>query len=264
MSNFIESLKKINLPFFSSFDVCFDLGTSNTRIAVKGKGKVLNEPSYISLNTISKDYIFFGREAKTIVGKTPEFVKIIRPVVSGVISDFDAEVALLKNFVTKSIYPYFKGFPFLKPQLRAIAATPYISTEIEQKAVEEVLAKIGFSSVFLVEKPIATAFGVGVNVFITIPNLIADLGGGLIEMAITSGGGIVSEKTLKTAGDMMNNTVANYTYLKYGIILGESTCEQLKIRLLNFKDSKKCMNAASRHSFRARTTQVSNLLRSPS
>ncbi|OGK23577.1 hypothetical protein A3A46_04580 [Candidatus Roizmanbacteria bacterium RIFCSPLOWO2_01_FULL_37_13] len=239
MFNFIQSLKKFNLPFLSPFDICFDLGTSNTRIAVKDKGKVLSEPTYVGLNASNKEYIFFGSEAKTIVGKTPEFVKIIRPVISGVISDFDAEVALLHTFMQRAINVYFKKFAIIKPQLRAIASVPFSATEIEQKAVEEVLLKVGFSSLFLIEKPIAAAIGSGINIFYHHPHLLIDAGGGLTELSIVSGGGIVAEKTLKIGGDGMNHTLANYAYLKYGIVLGEATCEHLKIYLLNFNDQNK-------------------------
>ncbi|MBI4226639.1 rod shape-determining protein [Candidatus Roizmanbacteria bacterium] len=235
MFNFIQSLEKFKLPFFSTFDICLDLGTSNTRIAIKDKGKVLNEPTYVGVNTSSKEYIFFGSEAKTILGKTPEFIKIIRPVINGVISDFDAQVALLHKFLQRSVKVYFKNFTLIKPQLRAIASVPYSATEIEQKALEEVLFKVGFSSTYLVEKPIATAIGAGVNIFYHHPHLLIDIGGGLVELSIVSGGGIVAERTIKNAGDSLNHTLANYVYLKYGIILGETTCEHLKIYLLNFR-----------------------------
>ncbi len=239
MTNFIDYLTKIKLPLLSTFDVCFDLGTSNTRIAIREKGIVLSEPSYVGLNSSIKEYIFFGTDAKTIVGKTPQFIKIIRPVVAGVISDFDAEVSLISKFMSRSVAIYIKKFPIFKPQLRAIASVPFIATEIEQKAVEEVLLKVGCSQVFLIEKPIAAAIGAGINVFYHHPHLLIDLGGGLTEMSIVSGGGVVAEKTLKTAGDSMNHTLANYIYLKYGIVLGEATCEHLKIYLLHFNDQNK-------------------------
>lgn len=239
MFNFIRSLENFKLPFLSSFDVCFDMGTCNTRIAIKNKGKVLNEPTYVGLNNLSKEYIFFGNEAKSIVGKTPDFIKIVRPVVNGVISDFDAEVALISEYMKRSVNIYFKKFALIKPHLQAIASVPYSATEIEQKATEEVLLKCGFSGVNLIEKPIADALGSGINVFYHHPHLIIDIGGGITEMSIVSGGGIVSEKTLKVAGDSMNQTLANYTYLKYGILLGELTCEQLKINLLNFSNDNK-------------------------
>lgn len=239
MSNFIQSLSKVKLPFLSTLDICIDLGTTNTKIAIKDKGKVLNEPTYIGFNSLTKQYIFFGKEASTIQGKTPDFIKIVRPMSNGIILDFDAEVALLKKFMDKSVFPYFNNLFFLRPRFRAIVAVPHIATEIEQKAVEEVLNKIGFSSTFLIEKSVATAVGSGMNVFSHHPNLFVNMGGGLIELAIISGGGTVSEKALKTAGEGMNHIFANYAYLKYGIILGEATCEQLKVKLLNFLDDQK-------------------------
>ncbi|OGK17036.1 hypothetical protein A2774_01250 [Candidatus Roizmanbacteria bacterium RIFCSPHIGHO2_01_FULL_39_12c] len=239
MLNFRQLFNKIKLPFFSTFDVCFDLGTSNTRIGIGEKGIVLIEPSYLGYNTSSKEYIFFGGEAKSIVGKTPDFIKIIRPVINGVISDFDAQFAMLQYFMKKSVNIYLDRYKIVKPQLRAVAAVPNSVTEIEQKAVEEVLYKIGFSQVYLIEKPLASGIGIGLNIFYHHPHLLIDVGGGLIEMSIISGGGIVSKKTLKVAGDNMNLVLANYAYLKYGIVLGDNTCEHLKIYLLNFKQENK-------------------------
>lgn len=241
MFNSIRNILKFKLPFLSMFDVCLDFGTSNTRIAVKEKGIVLREPTFLGLNNKTREYIFFGQEAKTIVGKTPDFVKIIRPVVSGVISDFDAQTILIKNFFEKSVDPYLTSYPFLKPRLRAIASVASVATEIEQKAVEEVLLKIGFSTVHLIEKPLATAAGCGFNILSHHPHLIVDMGGGLIESSIVSGGGIVAQKSLKNAGDHLNSRIANYAYLKHGIILGDATCESLKLSLLNFKGEEKTM-----------------------
>lgn len=241
MFNFIQNLRKIKLPFLSTFDVCFDLGTSYTRIAVKDKGIVLREPTYLGLNTKVKEYIFFGQEAKSILGKTPEFVKIIRPVVNGVISDFDAQAMLIRHFLQVAVFPYFNKYSFLKPRLKAIASVPPIATEIEKKAVEEVLLKVGFSTVSIVEKALATASGCGFDLFSHTPHLIADLGGGLIELSIISGGGIVAQKTLKNAGDHMNSIIGNYAYLKYGIILGDATCEHLKTQLLTFSNEDKAI-----------------------
>jgi rod shape-determining protein MreB len=235
MSNFIDSLKNINFPFLSSIELYCDLGTSNTRIAIKSKGIVLREETYLGYNTRIKEPIFFGKEAKLILGKTPDFVKIVKPVANGVIYDFDAEVYLLRNFLEKAVHLYFANNIF-RPAIRAVTSVPSIATEIERKAVEEVLIKVGCSQVFLIEKPIVNAAGYGFNVFSHQPNLIIDLGGGLIEIAIVSGGGVVKEKTLKNAGEYMNKLIYNYIYLKYGVILGENTCNNLKTSLLNFKD----------------------------
>jgi len=238
MINLIDSIRKIKFPFFSNFEVYFDLGTTVTKIAIKDKGVILREPSVLAYNTRVKDYIFFGTEAKSVLGKTPDFIKIIKPIVNGIISDFDAEVALIKKFLERSAYLYFKN-NWLKPALTGIASVPTSATEIEQKAVEEALYKAGFSQVFLLEKPLATAAGCRINIFSHEPNLIADLGGGLIELSVVGSGGIISQKTLKNAGDQMNKIIYNYVYLKYGVILGEATCEQLKINLLNFNDEEK-------------------------
>jgi rod shape-determining protein MreB len=239
MFNFIESFKKIQIPFLSSLSIYFDLGTSTTRIAIKNKGVVLREPTYLGHNTRIKEYIFFGKEAQTILGKTPDFIKIVRPIVNGILSDFDAEVALIEYFTKKAIHPYLSEHRFLKPTLKALSVAPSIATEIEHKAVQEALEKAGSSSVHLVEKPLATTAGCGYDIFSHEPHFIVDLGGGLIELSVVSGGGIVSQKTLKTAGEHMNKLIANYSYLKHGIILGERTCEELKITLLQFSGEEK-------------------------
>ncbi len=238
MINFTSLLSKIKLPFFSNFEIYFDLGTSMTKIAIKGKGVILREPTYLGYNSRTNDYLFFGTEAKSIIGKTPDFIKIVRPVVAGVISDFDAQVALLKKYLERSAYLYFSN-QMIKPILTGIAIIPPIATEIEQKAVEESLYKAGISRVFLIEKPLATAAGCNLNIFSHQPNLIADLGGGLIELSIIGSGGIIAQKTLKNAGDNMNKLIYNYIYLKYGLILGEATCEELKTNLLSFDSVEK-------------------------
>ncbi len=238
MLHFIQNLRKIKLPFLSYTQLYFDLGTSVTKIAIKDKGIVARESTYLGMNSRMREYIFFGKEAKSIVGKTPDFIKIVRPVVNGVISDFDAEVAFLNKLMDQSVYIYYRNSVF-KPPLYAIAIVPTVATEIEQKAVEEALIKAGASHVYLIEKSLATAMGCNLNIFSHQPNLIVDIGGGLIELSIISSGGIVAQKTLKTAGDHMNRLIYNYIYLKYGVILGESTCETLKMELLNFSNEDK-------------------------
>ncbi len=239
MFNFIQNIKKIQSTFFDSFDVAFDFGTSNTRIAIKNRGIILRQPTILGLNSKSKDYIFYGNEAKKVIGKTPDFVKIIRPVANGIISNFDAYLALIEYFISISINHYLKNYKIIKPVLRAVVAVPYFATEIEKKAAEEVLYKLGFTRVFLIEKPVANVAGTGFNPMSHRPTLIVDLGGGLIEAGIVSGGGIVSEKVTKNAGDHFSQIIANYIYLKHGLILGETTCEQLKHTLLSFKGEEK-------------------------
>lgn len=241
MDNFIANLKKFQLPSFSSLKVCFDLGTSNTRIAIGDKGIVLKEPTCLGLNKKIGEFIFFGQEAKRITGKVPDFIHIMKPMVHSIISDFDAEVALIRKFVEKSVNPYISSYSFFRPSFEAMTAVPSLATEIEKKAVEEVFYKMSASRVYLIEKSLASAIGCGYNVFAHKPILIVDMGGGLIEISIISGGGIVTYKALKNAGDHMDKLIYNYVYLKHGLILGEITCEELKINLLNFKNIDKTM-----------------------
>lgn len=239
MPGFLDSLKNLHIPFLTNFKVYFDLGTSTTRIAVKDKGVVLREPTFLAFNSQSRDYIFFGNEAKNIMGKTPEFLKINRPIINGIVSDFDAEVAIVKKFIEKSVMPYTSTQFFIKPPMDALAVFPVIATEIEQKAVEEAVLKAQCSSATLIKKPLASAAGCNINIFSHKPNLILDMGGGLIEISIVSGGGIVTNKTLKNAGEHMDKLIANYIYLKHGVILGEATCEKLKVECFNFTGEEK-------------------------
>lgn len=239
MDNFLTKIRNFQVPFFSKLQVYLDFGTTNTRVALKEKGIVLKEPTVIGLNNRTREYIFFGREAKDIVGKVPEFISIKRPIVNGIISEFDAQVALVRNFISRSTAPYLSRSSFLKPSLDASIAVPTVATEIEEKAIEEVLAKVGFGKINLFSKPLATAIGCGLDIFAHKPVFVVDMGGGLIEMSIISGSGIVNQKTLRNAGEHMNKLIYNYIYLKHGVILGEVSCEELKMTLLNFGDEEK-------------------------
>lgn len=233
MFYFIQNFVKSISPF-TSINVAFDLGTHTTKIGLKGKGVVLREPTCAALRTQpSREYLFFGTDAKQILGKTPEFLHIIKPIVNGIVSDFDTEVALLRYYIDKSITPYTRSL-LIKPPIHAITAVPTIATEIEQKAVEEALLKSGCTSVSMIKKPLATAAGAGFNVFFHKPHLVVDIGAGIIEISVISGGGIVSYKSLKQAGEYMDKVIANYIHLKHGIVLGEATCEKLKMNCLNF------------------------------
>jgi len=239
MKSIITNLKKLHIPFFSSFYVYFDLGTANSRIAVGEKGIVFREPTYLGYNSKTREYMFFGQEAKTVVGKTPDFIKITQPITNGILADFDAEVEYIRNAIEKSVKPYLSEYPIIKPPIYGVSCVPSIATEIERKAVEEALQKSGCTQIIIIEKTLATAAGCGFDIFSHEPQLLMDLGGGLIEISIVSGGGVVSQKVLKTAGENMNKFIGNYAYLKHGIILGTNTCEDLKIKLLTFTDEEK-------------------------
>lgn len=238
MINFIEKLKEIKVPFLSYFKIYVDLGTTTTKIAIKNKGIILRQPTYLAYNTKKEMINFIGQDAKDIVGKTPEFIKIIRPIVAGVISDFDSQVALLKNFLQQSVNLYTRH-NLIKPIVEALTTVPTIATEIEQKAVKEIFDKTNISQAYLVEKAIATASGCGLDVFSSHPNLIIEIGGGITEVSVIGSGNIIRQKALKIAGDYFNKMIAHYLYLKHSIILGESSCEELKINLLNFNNEEK-------------------------
>lgn len=234
--HFIQKIQKVRVPLLSSMNVAIDLGTVQMRIGIRDKGVNLDEPMITARNLRTNEYVFFGSEAKSIVGKVPEYIKIEKPMVNSVISSFDGSVALVQKNMSRAVAPYLHSYPFIKPGLHIHTAVPSIATEIEQKAVEEVLYKCGASEVSIYEKAIVTGIGCGCNVFIHHPVCIIDMGGGLIEISILSGGGVVLQKTLKTAGEHMNKLVYNYLYLKHGIVLGENTCEELKKTLITFGD----------------------------
>lgn len=234
--NFIQNFKKVRVPLLNAMNVAVDLGTVQLRIGIREKGINLDEPSIVAKNIKNNEYVFFGSEARSIVGKVPEYIKIEKPIVNSIISSFDGSVALLQKNMQRAVAPYLHSYPLIKPGLHIHAAVPSIATEIEQKAVEEVLYKCGASEVSIYEKAVVTGIGCGCNIFIHHPVCIIDMGGGLVEISILSGGGVVLQKTLKTAGEHMNKLVYNYLYLKHGIILGENTCEEMKKALITFGD----------------------------
>lgn len=237
----LSKLKKISSFFQGSLEIAVDLGSSNSRIGIYKKGVVLREPTYIALDIKNNNFLFFGKEAKEIQGKAPEFIKVVKPIENGIIADFDSNVALISYFQEKSVSPFISERKILKPKLIAYATVPAISTEVEQKALEELLLKSGFYKAFLIEKPLASAFGVGVNIFSHHPAFIVEMGGGIIEIAVIALGGIVVQKTLKLAGQHLDQLICNYLYLKYGLIIGLPTAENLKISLFSFENTNKSL-----------------------
>ena len=222
---------------FSRTKIAFDIGTSMTRIGIEDKGIVLREPTFVGQNTRSNELIFYGTDAKEIYGKAPGYIKVIKPIENSIISDFDATVYLVQEFLKKAVYPYYAK-SFIKQGLEAYAVVPTSSTEVEQKALIEALIKAGCHKTHLIEKPLATAYGAGLPIFGHKPIFIIDLGAGTIEATIIIMGGIVASKVLKLGGDHMDKLIYNYLHLKYGLVIGEQTAEHLKIKLYNLKDQK--------------------------
>ncbi|OGK20011.1 hypothetical protein A3C23_03445 [Candidatus Roizmanbacteria bacterium RIFCSPHIGHO2_02_FULL_37_13b] len=264
---FFKKFENLANSLLGSADIAIDLGTSMTRLGIFSKGIVLREPSYIGQNTRTNDFLFFGEEAKEIFGKAPNFIHITKPIEHSIISDFDKTVLLLKHFMDKSVYPFFLNRSILKNKLYAYAVVPTPSTEVEQKATIEALAKVGISETYLIEKPLAIAAGANLAVFSKNPYFVIDLGGGSIEMAVVVMGGIVTFKTLKNAGEQMDKLLYNYLHLKNGIIIGDQTSEQLKISSFSLLDDASVMTVRGKSlenglpkSIRVRSTEVKEAL----
>lgn len=207
-------------------DVGIDLGTANTLIVLKGQGIVLNEPSVIAVDSRSKEILAVGDRAKEMMGKTPEHIKVIRPLQEGVISDFDMAATMLKHFLKKSIK---ERWFFTK--LRVVVGVPSGVTEVEKRAVEDVIRQMGAKSVFIIDEPMAAAIGVGFKVEEARGCMIVDIGGGTSDIAIISLGGIVTGVSLRHAGDKLTDSIVNYMRKSYHLLIGEKTAEEVKIKI---------------------------------
>lgn len=226
--------------FFSLFshDLGFDLGTANTLIYVKNKGIVIREPSIVARHNKNKQIIAVGTEAKKMLGKTPAMIDAIRPLEHGVISDFDAATFMIGHYI-KKIHELKISIPYLvKP--RVVIGIPSGVTEVERRAVWEAALNAGARACFLIEEPMAAAIGAGVSVFEPTGILIVDIGGGTTEIAVISLGGIVVNRSLKMAGYEMDQAIIHYVRLRHGLLLGEKTAEDVKIKIGSaFKKSAK-------------------------
>ena len=202
-----------------------DLGTANTFIYMKDKGIVLRSPSVVAIDKQTRDVVAVGREARKMLGKTPEGIQAFRPLKNGVIADFDVTAKMLRKFfeLTDSI-----SF-FSRPAV--IICVPYGVTEVEKRAVEDATFEAGARSVALIEEPLAAAIGTGIRVGGPRGSMIADIGGGTTEIAVMSLGGILASRSLRIAGDSLDEAIANHLRTEKNILIGEMTAEQLKMRI---------------------------------
>lgn len=213
-----------------SHDIGIDLGTANTLVWVRGKGIVIREPSIIAIHKKTKKIIALGSEAKKMLGKTPELIVTVKPLRSGVISDFDATSAMISRFV-HDVHSTGSSLPLAISRPRVVIGIPSAVTEVQRRAVWEAALSAGAREAFLIEEPMAAAIGEGVSVFAPTGKMVVDVGGGTTEIAVISLGGIVVSRSLKTAGDDMDGAIAHYIRLRHGLLLGEKTVEDLKIKL---------------------------------
>ena len=213
-------------PFRAS-DVGIDLGTANTLVYVSGKGIVINEPSVIAINQKTGHVVAVGSEAKNMVGRTPSHIVASRPLVNGVISDFEITEEMLRYFIKRAqgSRPNFLSRP------RVVIGIPSGITEVERRAVKDAALSACASEAFLVEEPMAAAIGVRLDVQEPMGNMIVDIGGGTTDIAVISLGGIVSSKNLHVAGDKLNNDIIQYARDEFKLLLGERTSEDIKIAI---------------------------------
>lgn len=227
-----------NLFSLFSSDIGIDLGTANILVWVKGKGIVIREPSIVALHKKTKKLIALGEEAKKMLGKTPESIITVKPLKAGVISDFDVTTAMIKRFI-EDINSTGSSLPLFLSRPRVVIGIPSSVTEVERRAVWEAALTAGAGEAFLIEEPMAAAIGEGVSVFQPSGKMVVDIGGGTTEIAVISLGGIVVSRSLKTAGDDMDLAVSHYIRLRHGLLLGERTVEELKIKLGTAVERKK-------------------------
>lgn len=209
--------------FSFSKDVAIDLGTANTLVCVKGRGIVLREPSVVAIDAQTEAVIAVGKEAKDMIGRTPDSIIAVRPLKDGVIADFDVTSAMLKHFIRKAV----KTGAFSKP--RIIICMPSGVTEVERNAVEDAAYQAGGKQVELVEEPMAAAIGAGLPVDEPVGSLVVDIGGGTSEVAVISLGDIVTSCSVRVAGDKFDEAIINYIKKEYNLIIGERTAEAIKI-----------------------------------
>lgn len=212
-----------------SYDLGIDLGTANTMILVKGKGIVIREPSVVARQKKSKEILAVGTEAKRMIGRTPKLIEVVRPLRDGVIADFDATEAMLAHYI-REIHQGGGLIPKI-PKPKVVIGIPSGVTEVERKAVQDACLAAGARKAFLIEEPMAAAFGIGLPVLKPEGMFIVDIGGGTTEIAVLSLGGIVIQRCLRIAGDEMDEAVAAYVRLKHSLLLGAATAEEIKIQL---------------------------------
>jgi rod shape-determining protein MreB and related proteins len=219
--------KRITSNIFGNLskDIGIDLGTANTLVYVKGRGIVINEPSVVAVNKKTGQVLAIGKEAKRMVGKTPGHIVATRPLVDGVVSDFETTEQMLKYFIDK----VHKGSFTLLPRPRVVVGIPSGVTEVEKRAVIDATLNAGAREAYLIEEPMAAAIGARLPVQEAAGNMVVDIGGGTTDIAIISLGGVVVSRNIRIAGDEMNEDIIRYCRDEFNLLIGEKTAEDVKI-----------------------------------
>jgi len=210
-----------------SLDIGIDLGTANTLVYVRGKGIVINEPSWVAIERDSRRILAIGSEAKEMVGRTPANIVAIRPLRDGVISEFDVTEAMLEYYIRRAHSQLLLPFP--RP--RVVVGIPSGVTEVEKRAVYDAAISAGAREAFLIEEPMAAAIGAGLPVTESRGSMVVDIGGGTTEVGVFCLGGIVVSRSLRIAGDEMDEDIIQYARQKYNLYIGERMAERVKINV---------------------------------
>lgn len=213
------------LGFFSN-NVGIDLGTANTAVYMQGNGIVMYEPSIVAIDVKSRKVLAVGKEAKEMVGKTPENIQAIRPLRDGVITDFEVTQIMLSYFIKRAL-----GNTLFRPKPTVVIGVPTGITPVEKRAVIDASKSAGAREVYLIAEPMAAAIGADLPVDDPIGNMVVDIGGGTTEIAVISMAGIVVSNSLRIAGDEMNEAIIQYIKRQFHILIGEQTAERIKIEL---------------------------------
>lgn len=227
---------------YFSHDVGIDLGTANTLVYVKGKGIVINEPSVVAMNVKTRQVLAVGDDAKAMVGRTPANIVATRPLVDGVVSDFEVTEYMLKYFIEKVHRESFSLFP--RP--RVVIGIPSGVTEVEKRAVEDATLNAGARQAYLIEEPMAAAIGARLPIQEAAGSMVVDIGGGTTEVAVISLGGIVAARSLRVAGDELNEDIIRFARDEYNLMLGERTAEDIKIKIGSSYQTEKKLEAVMR------------------
>jgi len=208
-----------------SNDLAVDLGTANTHVYVRGEGIVLNEPSIVAIHQADHSVLAVGHEAKAMLGRTPGNIVAIRPLKDGVIADFDVTEKMLHYFINK----VHRRRTLVRP--RIVVGVPSGITQVEKRAVRDSAMQAGAREVYLIEEPMAAAIGAGLPIQEPGGNMIVDIGGGTTEVAVISLSGIVYSKSVRIAGDEMDEAIVQYVRRNMGLLIGERTAEDIKIAM---------------------------------
>ncbi len=206
-------------------DLAIDIGTANTVIYRAHTGIVLNEPSVVALNSENGSVLAVGHEARTMVGRTPDYVLSVRPLKDGVVADFDTAQKMLRLFLDKVGVKRLLSKPII------VVAVPPVVTSVEHRAIKDAAYAAGARKVYIMEEPMAAAIGAGLPISEPQGSLIVDIGGGTTDVAVISLGGIVTSRSVRIGGDAMDNAIINYAKNKYQLLIGERTAEELKMSI---------------------------------